>query len=58
MAAAKDRPTLVAAESFACEVNGQPWIAQAGITRVRSDHPVVKGREHLFVPDEPDIEEH
>jgi hypothetical protein len=54
---AKTREVLVAVESFACEVDGREWIVQAGITRVRPDHPGVKGREHLFAPDVPDVEE-
>jgi hypothetical protein len=48
---------LVAVESFACEVDGVPWIVQADQTRVRADHPVVKGREDLFRPDVPDVED-
>jgi hypothetical protein len=57
MAAAKQQ-VLVAVESFACEVDGRELIVQAGITRVRPDHPVVKGREHLFQQDGPTVEEH
>jgi hypothetical protein len=50
---------LIAVESFACEVDGVPWMVQAGVTRVRPDHPLVKGREELFIPDvPPDVEEH
>jgi hypothetical protein len=43
MPAAKAK-VLVAVESFAAEVDGEPWMVQAGVTRVRSDHPLVKGR--------------
>jgi hypothetical protein len=57
MPAAKDK-LLVAVESFTCEVDGEPWIVQAGVTRVRPDHPAVKGREQLFTPDVPDVAEH
>jgi hypothetical protein len=40
---AKTREVLVAVESFACEVDGREWIVQAGITRVRPDHPGGEG---------------
>jgi hypothetical protein len=40
---AKTREVLVAVESFACEVDGREWIVQAGITRVRPDHPRGEG---------------
>jgi hypothetical protein len=56
MPAAKTQ-VLVAVESFACEVDGREMIVQAGITRVRRDHPVVNGREQLFTADVADVEE-
>jgi hypothetical protein len=57
MPAAKGQ-VLVAVESFVAEVDGAPFMVQAGVTRVRKDHPVVAGREHLFQPDSPTVEEH
>lgn len=54
---AKTRELLVAVESFAAKSTG--GIDRAGrITRVRPDHPGVKGWEHLFTGDVPDVEEH
>jgi hypothetical protein len=52
---------LVARETFAAEVDGQERIFHAGVTRLRANHPAVKGREHLFEPlaehrERPDIE--
>jgi len=50
---------LVATETFSTDVDGHEVIVHAGVTRVRAGHPVVKGREHLFVPepDEVDVPE-
>jgi hypothetical protein len=50
---------LVAKSSFACEVNGREYLVRKGVTRVRADHPLVKGRKELFEPAElrPDIEQ-
>jgi hypothetical protein len=39
---------LVARETFTAEYDGAPVVVHGGVTRVRSDHPLVKGREHLF----------
>ena len=50
--AARKAKLLVARESFACEVDGRETVVSQG-TRVPAGHPVVKGREHLFGPDEP-----
>ena len=59
MAATKKDAVLVARESFVCEVKGEPVQVHAGVTRVRASHPLVKGREELFQPDEPtpDVEQ-
>ena len=49
---------LVAKSSFACEVDGHEYLVRKGVTRVRADHPLVRGRKELFEPAEPrpDIE--
>jgi hypothetical protein len=50
MAAAK---LLIATHSFACEVDGEEYLVRKGATRVRANHPLVKGREQLFEPAAP-----
>lgn len=42
------RKIFVAVESFGCEVDGRPVLVSKGDT-VREGHPVLKGRESLFV---------
>jgi len=48
--------TLVATESFAVETGRREddspiiVIVRDGVTKLRSDDPLVKGREHLFAP--------
>jgi hypothetical protein len=56
-ATAKQAQVLVAVEDFVYDRDGQQVRATAGVTRVRADHPAVKGREHLFAPDVPDVED-
>jgi hypothetical protein len=46
----KDDELLVARESFSCEIDGIRFTVAGGVTRVRADHPLVKGREQLFEP--------
>jgi hypothetical protein len=41
-------PLLVAKTSFSCHYDGRRVVIHAGETRIRADHPIVKGREHLF----------
>lgn len=38
----------VCKESFVTEVDGAPVAFRRGVTRVHADHPILKGREHLF----------
>ena len=45
-----DDELLVARESFSCEIDGIKFVVSAGVTRVRADHPLVRGREQLFEP--------
>ena len=40
----------VATASFEAFVDGERVLVQRGKTRVRDGHPILKGREHLFVP--------
>jgi CheY-like chemotaxis protein len=42
---------LAATETFSADVDGETVVVHQG-ERVRSSHPVVKGREHLFEPAE------
>jgi hypothetical protein len=44
----EDSPLLVAKTSFSCSYDGRRIVVHAGETRIRADHPIVKGREHLF----------
>lgn len=46
----KKSDILVAKKTFATQENGQRIIVRKGTTRVRGNHPLVKGREHLFEP--------
>lgn len=41
---------FVAKQSFSTDVDGVPISVNAGITRVRAGHPLLKGREDLFEP--------
>jgi hypothetical protein len=40
---------LVAASSFVCTHDGKSFTFHKGVTRIRAGHPVIKGREHLFL---------
>lgn len=44
---------LVAKESFACHRDGADRSFVAGHTRIMSNHPWLKGIEHLFEPAQP-----
>lgn len=41
---------LVAKESFSKRFQGADHTFNAGVTRVREGHPILKGIEHLFKP--------
>jgi hypothetical protein len=45
-----DGPILIATETFAWTFGGAEHVFQAGVTRVRSGHPILEGIEHLFKP--------
>jgi hypothetical protein len=51
-----DTRVLVATESFAKRWQGADYSFQAGVTRVREGHPMLKGIEHLFEPISADFE--
>ncbi len=48
--AVADGQVLIATETFACTFGGADHVFQAGVTRVRAGHPILKGIEHLFKP--------
>ena len=43
----------VAKETFVTEIDGNEVVVYAGVTRVESGHPLLKGREQMFEPAEP-----
>jgi hypothetical protein len=49
---AKATDALVATQSFACDLDGETVVVQAG-TRVHASHPLAKAHVHLFARDEP-----
>jgi hypothetical protein len=55
MPARKKAELLVATRAFSAEVNGEPLLVNVG-ARVHADHPVVKGRQGLFGPVEPEAD--
>jgi hypothetical protein len=51
---AKVTDALVATQSFACDLDGETVVVQAG-TRVHASHPLAKAHVHLF-EDEPHVD--